>query len=158
MFAHKAFSLLELLVTLSIIAILTAIAVPNYQDYLVRAHVAKLFTVAEAYRFKVMEAFIDGSNISGKQNVDSAEVDFVLLDTNNPNKYVVEAVAKMKAANQRGIGLSLPAGTTKALSLQLQGDIKGDYIDWSCHVAAEYTKYVPANCRNNNMLSLESRE
>ena len=54
---HKGFSLIELMVTLIIIAILSAIAIPAYQHYTERAYFSEIVMAAQPYKLGVIECF-----------------------------------------------------------------------------------------------------
>lgn len=155
----KAFSIIELLVIVAIIAILSAIAVPTYGTYVVKARVSELLTVAEGYKVKLIEnAFLDAGQMQTAFNLNTETIDRVQVHTiaGNPSKHIIQVVAKMQTADHRGIGLVQPANSDAPLTIQLQGVENGSIISWSCHVAVGYNQYVPNNCNNNELAAIET--
>lgn len=152
----RAFSLVELLVVVAVIAILTAVAMPVYSTYLVKARVTEMLVVADSYKLKLAENLFFTDNVRSIDHLNTNIISHVAVDTipGQPPKQVIEVVAKMQDNDQTGIGLSQPTNIDSALTIQLHGTQTGDVISWTCHVASVYNKFVPRNCQNNDLENL----
>lgn len=157
MSGSRGFSLPELLVVVTIVGILAAVAIPTYDRYIVKAHISNLLNVANTYKVKVIEDLMTGSILAATYplNTDTISAVTVAALDSDPLQYVVEITAKMQTKDQQGIGLRT-AAKGGPLILQLQGSNVGELISWTCHVAPQYNDYVPKICRNNDLIDLRS--
>lgn len=53
----KGFTLIELMITIAIVGILAAIAIPAYQNYVVRAEVTEGMSIADGYKANIIEFY-----------------------------------------------------------------------------------------------------
>ncbi|MBX3709667.1 MAG: prepilin-type N-terminal cleavage/methylation domain-containing protein [Gammaproteobacteria bacterium] len=67
--SHSAgFSLIELMIVVTIIGILATVAIPSYQSYVQRARFAEVISTAEVYKTAVSLALQQGTAISDLSN------------------------------------------------------------------------------------------
>lgn len=145
---QKGFTLIELMIVVAIIAILAAIAIPAYQDYLIRSQVSEGASLADAAETAVAEFYSNTGRLPG--NNASAGL---ATAASIKGKYVSQVDATggiVQATFTSGGGFvanSALNGTILAFS-PLTGKSAGS-IAWHCGVKQTTvpTKYLPASCR-----------
>jgi type IV pilus assembly protein PilA len=131
--SRGGFTLIELMTVIAIVAILTAIALPQYQDYVRRAKVSEMILAASAAKIAVAEA----AQLYGKM---PAAAQVSIGDQASP--YVKEVTYDEASTAIVVRGLQEFADQTYVLKGTINeiGTVK-----WSCGGTIP-GKYLPANC------------
>lgn len=87
---QKGFTLIELMIVVAIIAILAAIAIPQYNDYTARAQMTEAFTLAAGMKTPIAEAFAQDNTAANSCVVPTGSV--------TTGKYVADVTAKVNGA------------------------------------------------------------
>ena len=142
---QKGFTLIELMIVVAIIAILAAIALPAYQDYVARSQVSEAMTLSSGAKTAVTEYYADKGSFPTDNGMAGLAVPGSIT-----GKYVTSVTigaagaitAKMKPAG------SVSAKVADGEFVLVPHDAGGS-ITWDCKTAATTidAKYRPSSCR-----------
>ena len=143
---QKGFTLIELMIVVAIIGILAAIAIPAYQDYIVRSRVTEGLSLASAAETTVAENASSGTTLlSTGWTAPAATTNVAGVTVND----ATGAIQVTMQSNAKGVIITLTPtyGVAPGTAL-VGGTVPTDAIQWGCKVTgAQNDKYVPANCR-----------
>ncbi|MDG2525792.1 pilin [Stenotrophomonas sp. HITSZ_GD] len=141
---QQGFTLIELMIVVAIIAILAAIALPAYQDYVVKSRVSEAMVLADGLKVVVADNAAQGEDDLGKgatlttaadgsPNVDNTQIDAA--------SGVISVQTTDKAGN--GTVTFTPQAGGAAL---VAGTPPEGTIVWTCASADIKQKYLPSSC------------
>ena len=154
--AQKGFTLIELMIVIAIVGILAAIALPAYQDYIVRSKMSEAVAALAEAKTTVTEYVASNGGLppTGKE-------DLFGIDTSPRNGDILDSLdVASRPGSQRvyitaNVNETVWGSGTSTEAVSLVGTVADDStIQWQCNpgdVTAATpieSKYLPANCRD----------
>jgi type IV pilus assembly protein PilA len=139
---QKGFTLIELMIVVAIIAILAAIAIPAYQNYLIRTQVSEGATLVDGAKIAQSEFYSNTGQF-----------------TTTPASAGLPAASSITGKYVTGVSITANAGQIVAtFGNQANSAISGkDFIlsavtstgstSWTCTKSTVDNKYLPSSCR-----------
>jgi type IV pilus assembly protein PilA len=140
--AQQGFTLIELMIVVAIVGILAALALPAYQDYVVRSKVSEgLARLAEA-KTSVAEYYSANTQITQFPNTAAS------VGINEAGNHYVRSLAWI---NRNTIQMAMAATADakiggQTVNMTVQSTANG-MITWRCTAGTLQSKYTPGSCR-----------
>ncbi len=146
---QKGFTLIELMIVIAIVGILAAIALPAYQDYIVRAKISEAVAGMAEAKTSVTEYIAVQGSIPAVADVGVFGVNLDERPGDILNKIGFATVpgtsVTIIAYINEGVG-----GGAGLTTIDMVGTLDSGYLTWNCQLGATNpvpVKYLPASCR-----------
>jgi len=137
--AQKGFTLIELMITVAIVGILAAVALPAYQDYTIRAQFTEGMALADGAKSNVIEYHANKGELPG----DGTEAAYSGASGKFVTGVEIGDAGKIVATFGGDANKNL---TGKTVTLTPKESGSGNLV-WACASDAD-AKYVPSSCRD----------
>jgi type IV pilus assembly protein PilA len=139
---QKGFTLIELMIVVAIIAILAAIAISQYQDYVIRSQVSEGSSLADGVKTAVGEFINNRGNFPTSNNSAGLAL---------PGSIVGEYVGAVNAAGGVITASSSGAKANKAIKTTVKHLIfspitHAGSLEWHCRSTDLKQKWCPSSC------------
>jgi type IV pilus assembly protein PilA len=170
--AQRGLTLIELMIVIAIIGILSAVALPAYQDYTVKAKMAEVMLAASGCKTSITEAYqtatkdtSPAANAWGCEGVNTSK--YVSAINTNADGVIKVTVKGLGPAAIEGKAVYLvpqkietgTGGATTATALS-KDSIPTPIAQWGCGVAAadmaSLGKYLPTTCKDTTLAAVVS--
>jgi len=157
---QKGFTLIELMIVVAIIGILAAIAIPAYQDYLIRSQVSEGLTMAAAAKAGVSEYYANKGAWPSSNSAAGMGAPSEIQGKYVQSIEVLDGGIQIKYGNEANVNKL----ASETVSLIPGASVNGDVI-WKCGTAQDPSgwgsdtasattastslagKYLPSSCR-----------
>lgn len=138
----SGFTLIELMIVVAIIGILAAIAIPAYQDYVARAHVASGIATINPLKNAVEDLLLVGTVPSGINNtLVSVQANSNPLGTILVGPFAADGTGSVSFTfdGQSNPQLKVPTPAVLTMTRGLNGQ-------WVCTMTIADPKFIPGTC------------
>ena len=139
----NGFTLIELMIVVAIIAILAAIAIPAYQDYLIRAQVSEGMVLADGAKTAVWDFFAQNGRPPGNN------LSVGLAQATSINGNYVSSVTVTGGQIKVAYGTAQANTAITSDFLVLSPAFSNGSVSWNCTTYTTIpSAYLPSSCRN----------
>ncbi|HUS25282.1 MAG TPA: pilin [Candidatus Binatia bacterium] len=133
----RGFTIIELMLAVTVVAILSALALPAYQSYAVRSKVAEAFVLVNPVKHRVEQQFQEGGSFPESN---------AAADLPEPATYAGKYVGSIEILAGGVVQVTFSDVALAGRHVAFTPAMQGASVDWTC--ASDLpASYLPATCR-----------
>lgn len=157
----KAFSLVEIMIAVGVVGILAAVAIPMYQNYIIKAKIGKAISALSSYKGRINQHYLDygefpadNTSLYGFKTANPMpNVEMIKWKTNSGINRVEMWIDKLES-DFNDVASSDPPGFNEGNKVWLEVEVNNDFLIWSCGTSSNNShaiqcKYLPGSCNKN---------
>lgn len=137
---QKGFTLIELMIVIAIIGILAAIAIPAYQNYVIRAQVSEGLAMSSGAKVAIWDYFTDHGSYPPSNESAGLALPASLASHYVTSIDIAGGKIRVEYGNESNVAI-------KNATLTLSPSTAGGSIDWRCNSSDLKPAYLPSVCR-----------
>ena len=137
----SGFTLIELMIVVAIIAVLAAIALPAYQDYLIRAQVSEGLVLASGARAAIWDFEANTGRLPPNNQSAGLPNGASIIGKYVSSVAIAAGLVNVTYGNEANAHIA-------AQTLQLSPLLDQGALRWTCSSATLPGKYLPTSCRD----------
>jgi len=138
------FTLIELMIVVAIIAILAAIAIPAYQNYVVRAQVSEGLVLADGAKAAVWDYYANSGQLPPSNQSAGLAAAGSIIGSYVSSVNVTNGVIKVLFSGPKASSLI----NSSSQYVVLSPTVGAGSIAWSCTPSTVNPEYLPTACRH----------
>ena len=146
----SGFTLIELMIVVAIIGVLSAIAIPAYQNYVARSQVVESINLMDGLKSAVVDNYFQSKicadnqtsghfGIAQRNRITGNYVESIHTRVATNSNYDCEMLATFKSSNV--------AAPLRGKTLSLNMKVRDGETTWDCSSSSLDNKYLPVSCR-----------
>lgn len=139
---NKAFTLLEMIAVVIILALAATVSVSSYSKYRIRTKVNSMFSASSAAQLAVVNDYF-GQGYSSFTGISYAagSQPFVISPSNFISTIAIVNGVITITGNSTNLG-------GRAINMTLTPSVSNNEIRWTCSVSSTYWEFAPKECQN----------
>lgn len=148
---QNGFTLIELMVTVAIVGILAAVAIPAYQDYIARAQVTEMITLMAGFKTPIQESYDVEGNLDKVINNNAAALALSLPTGKYGRIWTIQDGRIMTLINGPEASKAIRNKGYWIVLEPIENETRN--LTWRCGGWYMPTKYLPSSCNHNFIIN-----
>lgn len=124
------------------------LGIPSYHQYIVKAKMLNIFSIADGHKLKIIEEIINGSNNENNNRTINEPNDLISKLEYSINH--TEKQYKLQITpNIKNLGIQMFNNVPLIIEFNATQDPENNMFYWQCQFTKGYSDFLPKNCKDH---------